>query len=345
MRYISKLLIGSAVVAGLAGCGNKDVKLTGAGATFPNPLYTKMFYTYHIEKGVQVNYQSIGSGGGVKQITTRAVDFGASDAFITDKEMESFDKPIVHIPTCLGAVAITYNLKGAPELRLSRAVLADIFLGKITRWNDEAITSLNSGVTLPDLAIQIVHRSDGSGTTAIFTDYLTKISDEWKNSIGEGKSVQWPTGVGAKGNEGVSGMIQKIDGSIGYVELAYTIQTNMPAAYLENKSGNYVKATLESTSLAGEGEIPADTRISLTDSDAAEGYPIAGFTWLIIYQEQNYDGRTELQAKALVDMLKWVINQGQVHTMPLHYAPIPKKTQQQAETILKSVTFNGKSLI
>lgn len=320
-------------------------ELLGAGATFPFPLYSKMFHAYHQTTDVKVNYQSIGSGGGVRQIFGETVDFGASDAYVKDDQLAKAPRKLLHVPIVLGSVAITYNLPGIPEMKIPTEVLAKIYLGKIKRWNDPKLVKANPGVKLPDQKIIVVHRSDGSGTTAIFTDYLAKISDVWKTKVGAGKSVRWPTGLGAKGNEGVAGQVKQMPGSIGYVELAYTIQNKMPAAAVENSSGNFVKPTLKSTSLAGNGKIPEDTRITLTNTDAAEGYPIAGFTWILLYQDQQYGNRSEAKAKELVKLIWWMIHDGQKYAEPLHYAPVPEKTVKQAETILKSVNYGGKALL
>ncbi len=322
-----------------------DIELLGAGATFPFPLYSKMFSVYHNQYGTKVNYQSIGSGGGVRQITAKTVDFGASDKFLSDKKMEPINGDLVHIPTCLGAVVISYNLPGKPTLKLTSDVVSDIFLGKIKKWNDKAIAALNPGVKLPKKPIIVVRRSDGSGTTAIFTDYLSKVSKEWKDKVGAGKSVKWPTGIGAKGNEGVAGNIKNMPGAIGYCELAYSIRNNMPSALLKNKSGNFIKPELATISAAAAGEIPDDTRITLTNSDAKNGYPIAGFTWLLLYTEQNYGKRDSAKAEELVKMVKWMLTDGQKYAEPLDYAPLSKGAQAKALKQLEKVLYNGKKLV
>ncbi len=319
-------------------------ELIGAGATFPYPFYSKVFDAYNKAKGIRVNYQSIGSGGGIKQLQNKTVDFGASDAPMSDEELSKSPAPIVHIPTCLGAVIITYNLPGNPTLKFTPEVLADIFLGKITKWNDKAITDLNQGVKLPDLAISIVHRSDGSGTTYIFSDYLSKVSATWNTKPGKGKSLDWPVGLGAKGNEGVSGLIKQTPGSIGYVELVYALQNKMPAASLKNKAGNFVEASLKSTSAAAAIDLPADMRVSLTNTDAADGYPICSFTYLLVYQNQSYNNRSEASAKATVNLVDYLIHDGQKNAEALGYAPLPDAAVKKAEEILKSVTFNNQPL-
>lgn len=319
-------------------------ELLGAGATFPYPLYSKMFDAYNKDKGVKINYQAIGSGGGIRQLINKTVDFGGTDAFMSDEKLKELD-PIVHIPTCLGAVSVTYNLPGSPALKFSSDILADIFLGKIKKWNDPRMQEINSGVKLPDINIVVVHRSDGSGTTFIFTDYLAKVSSDWKDKVGRGKSVNWPTGLGAKGNPGVAGLVKQLPGSIGYVELIYALQNNMPVGSIKNKKGSFVSPNLASTSLAAEVAIPDDTRVSLTDTDAQEGYPIAGFTWIIVFKEQNYNKRTVDKAKEVVKLLEWMTHEGQKYGEPLNYAPLPKAAVEKAEVLIKSITYDGKPLV
>ena len=257
---------------------------------------------------------------------------------MSDEELGKAPAEIVHVPTCLGAVVVTYNLPGDPELRLTPGVVSDVFLGKITRWNDPAIREINPGASLPDMKIVVIHRSDGSGTTNIFTDYLSKVSTEGKERVGRGKSLNWPVGLGAKGNEGVSGLIKQVPGAIGYVELAYTIQNRMPGALIENRSGNFIRPGLESASLAAGIRLPKDTRVSLTDTDAGEGYPIAGFTWIILYREQDYGSMTSGKAEALGKLIWWMTHDGQRYTRPLNYAPLPPQALEGAEAVLRSVT-------
>lgn len=317
-------------------------EILGAGATFPYPLYSKIFDVYSREYNVRVNYQSIGSGGGQRQIINKTVDFGASDGFMTDEQLSKIQEKILHIPTCLGAVVITYNLSGISDLKFTPDIIADIYLGKLTKWNDPRIQAINPGIKLPDSNIIVVHRSDGSGTTFIWTDYLSKVSSEWKEKVGMGTSVNWPIGLGGKGNEGVSGLVKQIPGSIGYVELAYAIQNKMSVGIVKNKKGNFIKPDLKSISLAGNVLLPDDTRVSITDTEAPHGYPISGFTWLLVYKEQNYNGRTKERAKALVDLFWWIIHDGQKYTEPLDYAPLPHEAVKKAETIIKSITYNGK---
>ncbi len=323
----------------------QNIELLGAGATFPYPLYSKMFDVYYNEQKIKINYQSIGSGGGIRQLLNKTVDFGASDAFMSDEELKKESAQILHIPICLGAVSVTYNLTGNPELKFTPEIIADIFLGKIKNWNDAKIKEINSGAKLPNLNITVVHRSDGSGTTFIFTDYMTKISNEWKEKVGAGTSVNWPIGLGGKGNPGVAGLIKQIPGSIGYVELIYALQNNMPVSLIKNKSGVFIKPTLESTSSSANIKLPDDTRVSLTDTDASNGYPISGFTWILVFKEQNYDSRPQEKTKTIVDLLWWMTHEGQIYAEPLQYSPLQKESVKKAELIIKSITYNGKSLI
>lgn len=331
----------------ISGCGkkNSDTKeLLGAGATFPYPLYSKMFDVYAKEKQIKVNYQSVGSGAGIQQLTNKTVDFGASDAFMSEEEMSKAGAPVVHIPICLGAVAVVYNLEGNPQIKFTPELLSAIFQGKIKKWNDEKIKEINPDSKLPDKEINVVHRSDGSGTTFVFTDYLSKVSADWKSGVGTGKSVNWPVGIGAKGNEGVGGMVQQTPGSIGYVELVYASQNKMVMASLKNKKGNFVAPTLQTTNAASNISLPDDTRISLTDSDAEQGYSIVSFTWIIVYKEQNYNNRSEERAKELIKLLNWMTHDGQQYAEPLSYATLPAEAVKKVDNILKSLTFNGKPI-
>jgi phosphate transport system substrate-binding protein len=346
-RYKMKKFLGGLVLAIAMGSfiasslQAAEVELLGAGATFPYPLYSKMFDAYYQEFGVKINYQAIGSGGGIRQLVNRTVDFGGTDAFMSDEEVKREDNYILHIPTCLGAVAVTYNLPGNPKLRFTPDLIADIFLGKLTKWNDTRIAAANPGARLPDMNMVVVHRSDGSGTTFIFSDYLSKVSGEWKEKVGRGKSLNWPTGLGAKGNPGIAGLVRQLPGSVGYVELIYALQNNMPAGLIKNASGNFVEPGIQSVSLAANVDLPDHTRVSITNTEAQYGYPISGFTWLIFYQEQNYGGRTKEQAEELMKLLWWVIHQGQEFTKPLHYAPLPQEAARKAEKILESVRYSG----
>ncbi len=318
--------------------------LIGAGASFPYPLYSKMFSDYSKITKVNINYQSIGSGGGIKQLLNKTIDFAGSDAIMKDDQLAK-NPPILHIPTCLGAVVIVYNLNIKGDLKLTPDIISGIFLGKITKWNDPKIVELNKGIKLPGEKISVVHRSDGSGTTAIFTDYLSKISPEWKGKVGSGTSVNWPAGLGGKGNEGVAGLVKQVPNSIGYVELIYALQNKMNFATIRNKSGNFIKPDLESTSRSADIQLPDDMRVSITDTDAPDGYPIAGFTYILIYKEQNYEKRSLNKAKSLYKLIKWMLNDGQKMASPLHYAPLSSKAKTKAEKILDSMTYGGKVLV
>ncbi len=323
----------------LGGAASADSLLVnGAGATFPYPLYSKWFSEYHqLHPELSFNYQSIGSGGGIQQITNGTVDFGASDAPLTDEELARIPD-VVHVPTVLGAVVVTYH---APieSLKLTPDVLAGIFLGKIGRWNDPAIAAVNPGTKLPDAAIAVAHRSDGSGTTAIFTDYLAKVSPEWKQRVGAGKSVKWPSGLGGKGNEGVTGLVKQMPGAIGYVELAYANQNKLPMAALRNHDGVFVRPTLESTSAAAAGvEMPPDYRVSITDAPGKDAYPIASFTYLLVHRDQ----KDAVKGKAVVQFLWWAVHQGQAMAPPLDYAPLPRPVVARIERTLEGLTVQGK---
>jgi phosphate transport system substrate-binding protein len=348
--YLSIFFI-SAVVF-LASCGKSDNKtsgsdkeLTGAGATFPYPLYSKMFDAYSKEHNVKVNYQSVGSGAGQQQLISKTVDFGASDAFMKDDQLSKAPAPIVHIPICLGAVVVTYNIEGNPTLKITPEVLSEIFMGKIKKWDDEKIKKSNPDVRLPASEISVVHRSDGSGTSSIFTDYLSKVSEDWKKDVGAGTSVNWPAGLGAKGNEGVGGLVKQTPGSIGYVELIYALQNNMPIASIQNKKGNFIVPSLKSTNASANVSLPEDTRVSLTNSEADDAYPISSFTWILLYKDQNYNDRSEAKAKEVVKLVWWMIHEGQQYAEPLSYATLAPEAVKKAENVLKTVTFGSKKLM
>jgi phosphate transport system substrate-binding protein len=319
--------------------------VNGAGATFPYPLYSKWFEEYiKVDPDVRFNYQSIGSGGGIRQITERTVDFGATDGPMTDELLKKAPAEILHIPTALGAVVATYNLPGSPTLAFSGDVLADIFLGKITKWNDDRIKALNPAATLPNQPIVVVHRSDGSGTTFIWVDYLSKVSPEWAQKVGRGTSVSWPVGLGGKGNEGVAGQVKQVPGALGYVELAYAITNKLPAASIRNQAGKLVAPTIESTTAAAAGvatSMPDDFRVSMTNPPGADAYPIASFTWLLVYKDQP----NEAKGRALVKFLWWAIHDGQKHPAALLYAPLPAPVVKQIEAKIKQITFSGKPLL
>ncbi len=323
-----------------------DSELVGAGATFPYPLYSKMFEVYHEKYGVSVNYQSIGSGGGQRQLLSRTVDFGASDGFMNNDQLAKAPAKIVHIPMVLGADVVSYNLPGRPELRFTPDVIADIFLGRITQWDDARIKANNPGVSLPSDSIVVVHRSDGSGTTHIFTDYLCKVSHQWASRVGEGVSVSWPVGLGAKGNEGVAGLIQQTPNSIGYVELIYAAKNHMSIGVIKNKSGKFIHPSISSIAAAANiPQIPEDTRVFITDSSAPGGYPLSGFTWILVYQDQNYGGRSEERAQQLVKLLWWMAHQGQQYAASLDYVQLPQKALTKTEKIIESIHYGGKRLL
>ncbi len=319
-------------------------ELSGAGATFPYPLYSRMFDSYDAATGIRVNYNSIGSGGGIKALTDKTVDFGASDAFLNDQELTAMGAPVLHIPTCVGAVVLSYNLDGKLSLRLDAPTVAGIFLGTITRWNDPAIRTLNPGISLPDLAVTVVHRSDGSGTTSIFTNYLAAVSPAWKTRVGAGKSVSWPVGLGGKGNDGVAGMITQTKGSIGYIELVYAVQTDMPFATLKNASGAFVAPSLASSAAAADVPLPDDLRVLIVNSPGADAYPISAFTWILVYREQKYAGRTLAQAQALKKLLTWVLNDGQSINEGLSYAQLPASAVAKATALVASMTYDGTAI-
>jgi len=321
-------------------------ELIGAGATFPQPLYSKMFDVYYQQFKIKVNYQGIGSGGGINQLIKKTTDFGGTDAFMTDKEMKEAGAPVLHIPTCLGAVVVTYNLPGNPKLNFTSDIIADIYLGNITKWNDSRIAAINPGVKLPDLTVSPVHRADGSGTTYIFSEYMSKTNKAWKERLGTGKSLNWPANqIGQKGNPGVAGYVKQTPGAIGYVELLYALQNKMAYGNIKNKSGQFIEPTPKSVSLAADVKMPDDTNISLTDTEAKNGYPISGFTWLIFYKEQNYGGRSKARAEALVNLLMWIIKDGQKYVEPLQYSPLSKEAVSKAEKIIRSMTYDGKPLV
>jgi phosphate transport system substrate-binding protein len=323
-----------------------DKTILGAGSSFINPLFSKIFADYNQKTGIQVNYQSIGSGGGILQLTNKTVDFGASDGPLNDEQTAKIGVPALHIPQASGAVVVTYNLPGDNNnISLTPGIIADIFLGNIKMWNDAKITSINKGVNIPALPILVVHRSDGSGTTAIFTNYLSKVSPDWKAKVGSGGSVNWPAGLGGKGSEGVSGLVKQTPGGIGYVELIYALQNKLDYAKIQNKKGKFIVPSIASVTAAGNVKLPDDAKIFITDTDAADGYPIAGFTWVLIYKEQNYNSRSNARAKELLKLLWWNIHDGQKFCEPLNYSPLSKEAVKVAEKILKSATYNGKAIL
>jgi len=331
-KFQKTKLLGLAIALGLNASASAQMMLNGAGATFPYPIYSKWFDEYaKVDPSVRFNYQSIGSGGGQKQILSQTVDFGASDGPMSDENLAKAPGKLLHIPTVAGADVVTYNLPEKPALKFDADTIAGIFLGQIKKWNDPKLTALNPGVKLPDQEIIVVHRSDGSGTTYIWTDYLSKISPEWKTKVGTNTSVNWPTGIGGKGNEGVAGQVKQTPGAIGYVELIYAIQNKMPYADVKNAAGEFVKPAIESVTAAlATAEIPDDFRFSMTNAPGKDAYPIAGATWLLVYQQQ----KDPAKGKKLVEFLKWAAKDGEKMAQNLDYAPLPDNVQ---ERVLKRV--------
>jgi len=322
-------------IAVLASCAWAQTTLNGAGATFPYPIYSKWFNEYHNEHSdIQINYQSIGSGGGIRQVQAGTVDFGATDGPMTDEQIAQSKVKVIHIPTVLGAVVPAYNVQGVTgEVKFTPDVLADIYMGKLTKWNDPRITKVNPGINFPDLTITVVHRSDGSGTSYIFTDYLSKVSPDWKNTVGKGTSVKWPVGIGGKGNEGVAGSVRQLPGSIGYIELIYALQNKIPFGSVQNSSKNFVKASLASTTAAAQGvKMPADFRVSITNAPSKDAYPIASFTWLLIPTNPADANK----AKILKDFLFWMVDKGQTMVEALSYAPLPKEVVAMEKSAIQS---------
>ena len=327
-----------------AAASSGAVDLTGAGATFPYPIYRKWFSVYDSLTSVAINYQSLGSGAGIRQLQEQTVDFGASDAPMSDEEMtKAKGGAVLHFPTVLGAVVITYNLTGVTQpLRLTGPVIADIFLGKITKWNDQRIAALNPGVKLPNVDVLVVHRAEGSGTTYIFTDYLASVSPAWKSGPGKGKEVQWPVGLGGRGNEGVAGQVKQTPGAIGYVELAYARQNSLPTAHVRNASDAFVNPTIESITAAAAGAMSSfgassDYRVSIVNAAGAQSYPISSFTWLLVYQAQP----DAAKGQKLVDFLKWMYGNGEGMAAALDYAPLPAELRQQLTARLAEIRIGA----
>ncbi len=311
-----------------------DTVLNGAGATFPYPVYSKWFDEYNkVHSDIKINYQSIGSGGGIKQFTAKTVDFGATDGPMSEKELFGVDGKSIHVPTVLGAVVITWNLPEVPNLKFTGALIADIFLGKVKNWDDAAIKELNPDAKLPSAPITVVHRADGSGTTYCFTDFLAKVSPEWKSKVGMGKAVKWPVGLGGKGNEGVSGLVKLTKGSLGYVEYIYARENGLPSGAIKNKSGQFVSASVEAVTSAASGtKMPKDFRVSITDASGDGSYPISTFTWLLIY-ENNPAGK----GKVIKDFLGWMLEDGQKIAPTLGYAPLPAQVKEMVMQAIKAV--------
>ena len=333
IRRVALLLAGLALCLPLFG----QTTLNGAGATFPYPMYSKWFNEYNkLHPNVQINYQSIGSGGGIRQVLNGTVDFGATDGPMTDEQLKESTVKILHIPTVLGADVPAYNVSGvAGDLKFTPDVLANIFLGKITNWNDPAIAKSNPGVKLPNQPMIVVHRSDGSGTTYIWTDYLSKVSKEWEGAVGKGTSVKWPVGLGGKGNEGVAGQIRQLQGSIGYVELIYAVENKITFGSVQNAAGNFVKASLDAVTEAAASvkDMPADFRVSITNAPGKTAYPISSFTWLLIPAQSKDPNK----GKILSDFLKWMVTDGQKMTGQLSYAPLPASVAEKVKAAIQQV--------
>ena len=351
MKKIFMSMMTLLIALALSSCGEgakearKAQQLSGAGATFPLPFYNVVFEEFSKVNGDVVAYGGIGSGGGVRNLKDKIVDFAGSDAFLSDKDMAEMPA-VIHVPTCMGAVVLAYNLDGVKNLNLSGEIIADIFAGEIKKWNDPRIAAMNPNEALPDTDIIPVYRSDGSGTTFVFTDYLTKVSKNWATKYGAGKSVNFPAGQAAKGNPGVAGIISQTKNSIGYVGSEYAFAQKIPFAKIENSRGEIIEPSSASISAAASGEMPADTRTSITNSDASGAYPISCFTWIIIYKEQNYSDRTKDQAVATLDLLKYILSdEAQSITKEVHYAPLPAKAKELSMKNLKTVTYNGTAIL
>ena len=352
MKKIFLSIVALTLAIAMTSCGGKtnngarkSQELSGAGATFPLPFYNVVFEQFDEVNGDAVAYGGIGSGGGVRNLRDKIVDFAGSDAFLSEKEMKDMG-PVIHIPTCMGAVVMAYNLEGVDELRLTGDIIANIFAGEIKMWNDERIKELNPQAMLPNEAIIPVFRSDGSGTTFVFTDYLTKVSKMWASKFGAGKSVNFPVGQAAKGNPGVAGVIKQTKNSIGYVGSEYAFAQKISYAKIQNQQGEFIAPSSASISAAASGEIPADTRTSITNSDAKGAYPISTFTWMIIYKEQNYSDRSKEQAVATLDLIQYILSdEAQKITAYVHYAPLPSKAKEISLSNLKTVTYNGEAIL
>jgi phosphate transport system substrate-binding protein len=344
MNHTFRSVTIAAVLVGAAAGPAASQNLTGAGATFPYPIYSKWFDVYHQKTGVEINYQSIGSGGGIQQVKAGTVDFGASDAALSNDRLKEMPRKVVHIPTVAGAVALVYNLPNvAGQLKLTPEAVTAIYMGKVTLWNDKVIASANPGMAIPATPILAVHRSDGSGTTNIFTNYLSAVSGQWKELVGANTSVSWPSGVGGKGNEGVAGLVRQTPGAIGYVELAYARQNKLSVAALRNRAGNFVQPSLESTTAAvaaSAAMLAKDIRTPIVNASAPDAYPISGLTYLLVYQDMKDPGH----AKALADFIAWAIHDGQSMTADLDYARLPDAVVKVNEATLKTLTSGGKKV-
>jgi phosphate transport system substrate-binding protein len=333
------------LLATLSPSADRATEISGAGATFPQPFYEKAFNAYRAaEPAVAIRYQGVGSGTGTQALLAKQVDFAASDVQLSDDEQRRSGMAMVHIPSCLGAVAVVVNLPGNPKIRLTRDVLASVFLGRLTRWNARAIAELNPKASLPGLPITVVHRADSSGTSFVFTEFLTKISTDWRAKVGTGREVAWPGGRQAKGNAGVAGLVRHLPGSIGYVELVYAIGNDMTVVAIQNRAGSFVAPTPESVSQAA-AHLPEGSSMSLTDTAEEGGYPISSFSWIVLYREQSYQGRGQDRAEALARMLWWLIHDGQKHAADLHYGVLPDPVITRAEAALATLLYRGKPVL
>ncbi|MDR1876621.1 MAG: phosphate ABC transporter substrate-binding protein PstS [Flavobacteriaceae bacterium] len=343
------ILLLSGVLLLLSACDSKKEEkaaLSGAGATFPAPYYNIVFKNYAEKTGNDITYGATGSGSGIRSLKDRTVDFGATDVFLSDEELKEMGGEVVHIPTALGAVVLSYNLPEVKNLKLTAGLISEIYRGKITRWNDAKIRAVNPDINFPNLAISPIYRSDGSGTTYVFTDYMSKADKNWEAEIGRGKSLEFPTGIAAKGNPGVSGIISKVKGSIGYIGSEYALALDISSALIKNSAGNFVEATTESISASANMELPDDTCIMISNSDSPEAYPISTFTWIILFKEQAYNNRDENKAKALTGLLDYITGEeGQKIAAKTHYAPLPEKAVEKIRMNIRSITYNNKPII
>ena len=352
---MKKIIILASILTILISCNSggkkvtsndKNISLTAAGATFPMPFYNLAFKRYTESTNIPLNYGGIGSGGGIRSLADKVVDFGATDAFLSEKELSEMSSEIVHIPSCIGAVVIAYNLPGADNLKMTPELLENIFMGTIQKWNDPRIAAVNTGLILPDMKITVVYRSDGSGTTYIFSDYMNKVSNKWKEKVGTGKSLNWPVGIGAKGNPGVAGTISQSVGSIGYIGSEYAFAQKIQYALVQNSSGNFINPDIITVSSAAKGEIPSDTRVMITNSSDPDAYPISGFTWIILYKEQSYGGRSLERAVSIVRFLDWLVSpDAQGIAESVNYASLPSNVSSVAKDILRTITFEGKPVL
>lgn len=328
----------------LTSCNSKKVELSGAGATFPLPYYNMVFNNYSEATGINVSYGGIGSGGGVRSLKDKIIDFAGTDVYLTDEEMSSMP-PVIHVPTCLGAVVLSYNIPGVKELKLTSDIIADIYLGNITKWNDPRIVAINPEENLPDMLVTPVYRSDGSGTTFVFSDYMNKVNDNWSKSLGLGKSLKFNTGIAAKGNPGVVGTIANMKGSIGYIGSEYAFAMNIPVAKIQNAKGQFVSPSSKSITASLSGDIPDDLRCTITNADTDGAYPISCLTWILVYKEQNYANRSLEKAQATADLLRFVLNtDSQQLTEKIHYAPLPSYIIEKALAAISSMTYNNQPI-